>query len=143
MQMTVFCGPPGSGKTTLSKKIAEEHNIVRYSFDEMGCLQHKELIPHVADSLRNGRSTVVDALYTRASWRRAILEATEHIACKRVLVYMDTSLEECICRNRGRGNPLPDFMVTSIYQSFESPTSDEGWDEIVEVKTYESNITGD
>ena len=44
---------------------------------------------------------------------------------------MNTPLEECICRNAQRPNPLPHFIVNSFYKKFEEPTLDEGWDEIL------------
>ena len=142
MLLLIFCGPPGSGKTTLSKKTSEEQNAVRLSFDEMRCLQHKELIGYVIEELQSKKNVVVDAVYARSAWRRAILEATKNIDCKRVLIYMNTPLEECILRNAQRPHPLPEFMVRDIYNSIELPTLDEGWDEIKEVKTYETNLTG-
>jgi tRNA uridine 5-carbamoylmethylation protein Kti12 len=130
-KLYVFSGSSGSGKTTLSKKITEEQNAIRLSFDEMGCLQNKELIQPVMEALRSGKSVVVDALFTRTAWRKMILEATDNIECNRVLIYMDTPLEECLRRNVQRPNPLPDFMVRDIYNSIEPPTLDEGWDEIL------------
>lgn len=142
MTLFVLSGPPGSGKTTLSKKIAEEHNAIRLSFDEMRCVQHKELIPHIVEVLHDGRNVVVDSVFSRLSQRRVILNAVEHLNCSRILVRMATPLEECLRRNAQRPNPLPDFMVKDIYNSMEFPTLDEGWDEIVEVKPNEPDFTG-
>lgn len=130
INLIVFSGSPASGKTTLSKNIAEEQNAIRLSFDEMHCLQHKELIPYVVKALQDGENVVVDSVYTKIVWRKLILEAIKDIDCKRILIYMDTPLEECIRRNSQRPNPLPDFMVRDIYNSIELPTLDEGWDEI-------------
>lgn len=130
MLLIIFCGSPASGKTTLSKMISEERNVVRLSFDEMGYLQHKELIRPIIDALKNTENVVVDAVFTRISQRKLILDATKDIDCKRILIYMDTPLEECLRRNAQRPNPLPDFMVRDIYNSIELPTLDEGWDDI-------------
>lgn len=130
-RLYIFCGSAGSGKTTLSKKIAEEYNAVRFSFDEMHIFQHKELIPYVMKELQNNKNVVVDALFTCISQRKLILGATKDIGCKRTLIYMNTSLEECIKRNEQRPNPLPEFMIRDIYNSIEVPTLDEGWDEIL------------
>lgn len=134
MTLTILCGPAGSGKTTLSKKLAEEQNAIRYSFDEMRCLQHKELFPHILKSLENGQNVVVDALFTRIVQRKMLLEAIRDIECERVLIYMNTPLDECVRRNAQRDNPLPNFVIESIYETIEPPTLSEGWDEIREVK---------
>ena len=50
----VMCGIPASGKSTLSKKLANELNIVRFSLDEMGYIRQHKLIPHVVDALKEG-----------------------------------------------------------------------------------------
>jgi tRNA uridine 5-carbamoylmethylation protein Kti12 len=128
--LIIFCGSPASGKTTLSKKITKEQNAIRLSFDELGCFQHKELIPLIIQALQSNNSVVVDALFTRISQRKLILDATKDINCRHILIHMNTPLEECIRRNAQRPNPLPDFMVRDIYNSIELPTLDEGWDEI-------------
>ena len=47
-----MCGSPGSGKSTLSKQIANEQNLVRLSLDEMGYIRQHKLIPHVVDALQ-------------------------------------------------------------------------------------------
>lgn len=130
MILLVLCGSPGSGKTTLSKQITEKQNTNRLSFDEMRCLQHKELIQPTLEALQSN-NVVVDSVFSRISQRKLILEATKNIDCKRILIYMTTPLEECIRRNAQRPNPLPEFMVRDIYNSFEIPTLDEGWDEII------------
>lgn len=129
----VMCGPPGASKTTISKTIERKYNAVRYSFDEMRCLRHKELIPHIVESLQNDKNVVVDALYDRAIFRQEILQATDQLECKRILVYVNTELSECIRRNFNRETQLPASIVESIYRAFEPPVIDEGWDKIIEI----------
>lgn len=124
-------GPPGSGKTTLSKQIAEELNYERFSLDEMGYFSHSELIPHITETLKSGKSVVTDSVYTYSKWRKELLNAISDISCEKVCVVMNTPLDECLRRNAQRPNPLPDFVVESIYKSFEHPTLEEGWDEII------------
>lgn len=80
--------------------------------------------------LQSSKNVVVDSVYTKIVWRKDILEATKDIDCKKILIFMDTPLEECLRRNARRPNPLPDFMVRDIYGSIEFPTLDEGWDDI-------------
>lgn len=126
-----MCGSPGSGKSTLSKQIANEQNLVRLSLDEMGYIRQYKLIPHVVDALKEGKSVVADSLYTKKQWRTELLQAVENLGCRCVLLRMSTPLDECIRRNRGRDGALPDFVIEDIYNSIELPTLDEGWDEIL------------
>ena len=143
MKLLIFSGAPASGKTTLSKEIASKQNMLRFSFDEEHCFQHKELAPLVVEALRNGRSVVVDAVYAERRHRIELLSAVADIPCQKTLIFMATPIDECVRRNAQRINPLPEFMVRDVYNSFEPPNLDEGWDEIREVKPYEVNLTSD
>lgn len=143
LKLYVFCGPPASGKTTMSLQLSEERQFIRYSFDEMKCFKHSELIHLIISTFQKGRSSVVDAVYGRVEYRKQLLESIKDINCEKILIYMNTPLEECIRRNAERPNPLPVFIVEDIYNSFEPPTLDEGWDKIIYIKDgdcYESNI---
>ena len=146
LYLFIFCGCAGAGKTTLSKVLTNEYQAIRLSFDEMECFKYSELLPHIIKSIRENKNVVVDALFSRTSQRKLILEATKGIDCKRILIYMNTPLGECIRRNVQRPNPLPEFMIRDIYNSVEFPTLDEGWDEIIvinndeDIKNLENNI---
>lgn len=126
----VMCGCPASGKTTLSKKISEQYDAERYSFDEMGCYTHAELIPHIKTALKSGKSVVVDSTYSREKVRSDLLDSLANIECRKILVVMTTPLDLCISRNERRPNNIPRFMVEAIYDSMQAPALSEGWDEI-------------
>ena len=131
IHLIVLCGAPGSGKTTVSKQLQKQRDTIRYSFDEMHCFRHIELIPHIKQSLENGNNVVVDSTYAIKMVRTDLLEAIKDINCKRILVFMNTPLDECIRRNAQRKNPLPQYIVEGIYKTIQPPTLDEGWDEIL------------
>ena len=129
--LIILCGASGSGKSTISKKLAQEQNLTRLSMDELEFFLHSDLLPLIIESLQSWENVIVDALYTKLKWREVILEATKDFQCKRTLIFVDTPLDECIRRNRGRDGALPDFVIEDIYNSIENPTLDEGWDEIL------------
>lgn len=139
--LTVLCGIPGSGKTTLSAQLAEQHNAKLYCFDSLPHAHHPkyaesvrcQMWADIAEDLRNGYSVVVDDLHTKLKWRQGLLSTVKETDCKKILVVMDTPLEECLRRNANRENRLPAFVVESVHESFELPTLTEGWDEIVAI----------
>lgn len=127
----LFCGSPGSGKTTISKQMAEQYNAERISFDERHYIRHTDMILPIVEALTDGKNVIADSVFSHVKQRTAILDAVQDIQCKKVLVYMTTPLDECLRRNANRKNRLPDFVVESFYNSFEPPTLAEGWDEII------------
>lgn len=127
----LFCGAPASGKSTLSRQMAEQYNAERISFDERHYMRHNEMIQPIVEALTNGKSVVADSVFTYVKQRKMIIDAVKDISCRKVLVYMTTPLDECLRRNANRKNHLPDFVVESFFQTIEPPTLDEGWDEII------------
>lgn len=127
----LFCGSPGSGKTTISKQMAEQYNAERISFDERHYIRHTDMILPIVEALTDGKNVVADSVFSHVKQRTAILDVVRDIPCRKVLVYMTTPLDECLRRNANRKNRLPDFVVESFYNSFEPPTLAEGWDEII------------
>lgn len=127
----VFCGAPGSGKSTLSKRTAEERGAEWISFDERHYTKHREMIPPIVEALTEGKDVIADSLFVYAKERKLILDAVKDIPCRKVLVKMSTPLDECLRRNANRQNRLPDFVVETFYDSLEQPTLEEGWDEIL------------
>lgn len=141
----VMCGVPGSGKSTFSRKFAEEKGLKRFSFDEMQCFYLEEFMRPAMAAMQEGKSVILDTINLRANVRKKILQHVDDIPCRKVVIYMDTSLEQCLYRNAHRETRLQDFIVESTYKSLQKPTLDEGWDEIITVKedgTYESDFTG-
>lgn len=131
--LIVFCGIPGSGKTTLSNEIAATYDMHRISMDERNYIEHSEMIEPILGCLFSEGNVVVDAVYHKKKQREQLIQSVNDIECKKILIYMTTPLDECVTRNRERPNPLPDFVVESISKTFQPPTLDEGWDEIITI----------
>ena len=71
-----------------------------------------------------------DDLHTKPVWRNDILSAVD-ASCRKIIIVMTTSLDECLRRNANRKARLPDFLLRSLHETFQFPTLDEGWDEIL------------
>lgn len=140
--LVVFCGIPGSGKTTLSCSLAEQYGATLHTFDALPRAHHPkyaeavrtQMWEDIAEDLRAGKNVVCDDLHTKLKWRKGLLSAIEGIPCERVLMVATTPLEECLRRNANRERRLPDFVVENIAKTYEAPTPSEGWDEIFYIK---------
>lgn len=150
MTLYALSGLPGSGKSTYANKLATELNAVVRHFDDMPGANRKgtngqayaEFWRRIRVDLFDGKTVIADGIHTSRSLRENLLKAVEDVDCKKILVTMDTPLEECLRRNANRKPRLSDFCILAIHASYEQPTLDEGWDEIREVKIYESDFTG-
>ena len=127
----VMFGVPDSGKTTYSKQLADTEGLTRFARDEMRCRNLTELMTPVVESLRNGDNVVVDSVHSRLVDRQKLLQLVKRVPCKKVLVYMNTSLDECLKRNANKPHPLTDEFIKFSYRSLQRPRKSEGWDEIM------------
>ena len=127
----VMCGIPGSGKSTLSKQLAEEYGLTRFSFDEMKCYTTRQFLRPVVATLQEGKSVVMDSTHLRVNGRKVILDAVKDIPCRKVCVLMDTPFDECLRRNANREARVSDMMMESVHRTMQKPTLSEGWDEII------------
>lgn len=60
-----------------------------------------------------------------------LLEAVKDKPYKKTCIWIDTPLEECIQRE-DRNRPIEIILLHA--DTFEPPTYDEGWDEIIVIK---------
>lgn len=140
MRLFVFCGIPGSGKTTLSTKIAIANNAKIYHYDDFKKefkrqqfrQTHQRLYKQIIQDLLSDSDVVLDDLHTRLEWRQDLLSAIQDIPCKKILVVMTTPLEECVRRNAQRQGQarLPDSAIYHLNQRYQPPSLEEGWDDI-------------
>lgn len=132
-----MCGIPASGKTTLSKQLALEHNAVLYCYDKLpNAYQikaaHLSMFRCIAKDLRLHKTVICDDLHTTKESRMAILKAISGINCKKILHVMHVPPEVCLKRIKAREKwNVPDYAVTECHKHYEEPTLDEGWDEII------------
>lgn len=135
----VLSGLPGSGKSTYAVKLATELNAVVHHYDDIPGANrkdtmkqsYKEFWKRIREDLSNGNTVIADGIHTSKALRRNMLDAVADIECQKVLVVMNTSLDECIRRNENREKPLSKLCILAIHANQETPTLNEGWDEII------------
>lgn len=145
--LVIMCGPPGSGKTTVAKKIVEDYpNFVRVSandirkevtgnrFDQSSNTEvFRKVYDELRDNLNKGFNVVYDATNTRAIYRRKIISVVNDYVNKIVLMVSTTPIADCIDRNANREDTVPDEIVEKMYFSLKNhpPAISEGFDMIV------------
>jgi predicted kinase len=134
-------GKLASGKTTLARRIAEEHHAILISedlwlsrlypdatFDFPTYLKHSAelrtaLAPHLVDVLRHGASVVLDFAGNtprNRAWVRSIFEAAP---APHVLHYIDASDAVCKARLGQRNAALPEGSQHTTDEEFDAITA--------------------
>ena len=153
----VLIGVSGSGKSTLAKKIVEElgasakiisRDEIRFSMvaeDEeyfsKGNEVFKEFIRQIKESLNTNQNTIVDATHLNRGSRTKLLRAIgadlEGAAVYAVVVLND--LETILKQNRERKGRayVPESVIKNMYATFEAPTLEEGFKQIMFYKNGE------
>ena len=153
----VLVGVSGSGKSTLAKKIAKElgasakiisRDEVRFSMvaedEEYFSKENevfKEFIRQIKESLNTNQNTIVDATHLNCGSRTKLLRAIgadlEGAAIYAVVVLND--LEIILKQNRERKGRayVPESVIKNMYATFEAPTLEEGFKEIIFYKNGE------
>lgn len=146
----IMCGIPGSGKSTWAKEKVNDGCVIvsKDSIREMihGCYKYnkntepivKELVKSCLDTMYvcfPSNSVIIDETnitkLKRKEWL-CLLEGAEKIIC----VYcsskegnLDRRMNDC----RGISKEKWNEVIGNMINSFEEPTLDEGFDEIIEV----------
>ena len=153
----VLVGVSGSGKSTLAKKIAKElgasakiisRDEVRFSMvaedEEYFSKENevfKEFIRQIKESLNTNQNTIVDATHLNCGSRTKLLRAIgadlEGAAVYAVVALND--LETILKQNRERKGRayVPESVIKNMYATFEVPTLEEGFKEIMFYKNGE------
>ncbi len=143
--LVLLCGLPGSGKTTLAKRLEVERNGVRLCADEWiyDILEDKNDIPEM-DRLRNpvekllwiltkrllitGATVILENGFWSKSEREAYRQSAENLGAEVELHYLEVELEELKNRLSKRNLQnlpgtfeIPMEKIEEWYEMFEAP----------------------
>jgi predicted kinase len=135
-RLVVFCGIPGSGKTTIAKLVASsfEGSMIIETDAVRKMLAHATFSPDESrfvydacfaiakEALKTGYFVLLDGTFLREEYRQ---EAWEFLRkyCERVdTVWVRCDLEVALERNRARHVTVPAVKVKAMFDAFEPPS---------------------
>ena len=145
-KLYIMCGPAFSGKTTLSKLIAQKTSAKRFAFDEIwvekeetgtdlggteGWKHVREAaLDEILETLRSGVSAVYDENNPKREHRKEFADAARRAGFQSVVVFMDIPLETI--RSRRLANltsqerhDVDDKNFDKVLNDLERPGDDE------------------
>lgn len=138
----MLIGIPGSGKSTVAERYAEEGYRV-HSSDAIRAMLYgneknqgkasevfQKLMRNVLRDLRNGHSCVIDATNLSRKRRIGMLNSLSKPAERKTCVILLTPPDDCLERNSRRHRSVPADRIREMLCSFETPYYYEGWDSI-------------
>ena len=115
--LTMICGLPNAGKTTFSKRF---DNALHQ--DDIGA------ISYIIDRIEQMDDVIIEGYFGRKNERDRVRKSHKgYTKC----IFLDISVEESIRREDRNRHPQ---ILRNASRSFEPPTLDEGWDEIVIIR---------
>lgn len=141
-KLVMMAGLPGSGKSTVAKKLAASENAILHSSDdlreelfgdannqEMNDPLFRELNKRIIGDLMKGNSVVYDATNLSYKKRKEFLDKL-NLACFKECVLVAAPYETCLMRNSRRNRKVPENAIEKMYRSLFIPQYYEGWDRI-------------
>lgn len=144
----VLVGLSGSSKSTMAEALAKFHNAVLVSSDairgELSFVEDqsrneevfKIFHKRIRDGLNNGSSIIADATNLTIKSRKQIIDIAKRIPnVEIVCVLMATPYWTCVERDKKRSRSVGEKVIEKQLRKFQIPFYEEGFDDIVVVKT--------
>ena len=148
-KFTMIIGIPGSGKSTVAKKMTDQ-NTVYLSSDELRLKMFDDeneqgrnselfgyMLSETKKALVNGKDVIYDATNINAKRRTGLLKQLPKGAYKRAVMVM-APFHICVERNGSRDRKVPEDKIKMFYETFTPAWYGEGWDEIEVIRNYDT-----
>ncbi len=131
MEMVIFTGIPASGKSTFYKEFFFNSHI-RISLDLLNT-RNKEgkLLQYCFETQSK---VVIDNTNVTKESRKKYIEYALHNKYKVIGYYFDSSVQDCLERNKNRKDSINEIGIKTKYKELEKPLFEEGFNTIFMVK---------
>lgn len=145
-KLYIMCGISGSGKSTMTKQIAEKENCVIVSSDDIRAeicngnvsdqSKNEEVFKIFHDRIRKNledkKNVIADATNITIKSRKAILNKVNGLDVEKIVYIMAKPYEDCIKDNNNPDRvPVPEEVVKKQVMKFQIPFEEEGLDNII------------
>lgn len=135
--MVIFCGVPGSGKTTIAKRVAAAMGDAfhiqtdtlrfmlprpRYTADESKFI-YKACTLLAREALRAGYSALLDGTFLKDEYRDEVLRKLSGFYETSLVVYVACDLKAAYRRNKSRKARVPKESFMHMYSMLEEPVN--------------------
>lgn len=150
--LTLMVGLPGSGKSTYTKtKIDARTKILAsdairkelYGFEEDQ--DHNDevfntLYSRARNFLSQGKDVLIDATNSSIENRKKALSHFEDLKIRRRAIVIENSVETCIKQDSLRRRVVGEKVIREFAENFSYPTREEGFDEIIIIKSTDDGF---
>jgi predicted kinase len=132
-ELVIFVGLQASGKSTFFReRFARTHHLVSKDLIRHNKNRNRRQAQLIEAALRTGSSVVVDNTNPTVEVRRPLIELGRELGARIVGYYFETSVRQCIGRNRRRTgkDQVPDVAIFATAKKLVPPFYSEGFDEL-------------
>ncbi len=134
LECVLMVGVALSGKTTYIKANFDHERVALSFFNN----SRKKELEYVEECLKAGKSVVIDDTNLTAAIRKQHIDLARKYDAKVMGVLMNTSMGLLEKRQKSRRDPFPLAVIYKQIKQLETPVTEEGFDEMVVKKDYES-----
>ena len=133
IEYVLMIGVALSGKTTY-RKANFSHTAVALSYFDNN---RKKEMDHIEELLKEGKSVLVDDTNLSTNIRKQHIDLAKKHHAKVRGVFMNTSRAILEKRQKSRRDPFPLTVIYKQLKELDTPTIEEGFDELIVKKDYE------
>ena len=142
MELVIFVGLQASGKSTFFREqFATTHELVSKDLFPNNKNRNRRQMQLIEAALGAGSSVVVDNTNPTVEDRRALIELGRELGAKIVGYYFDSTVRQCVGRNRRRAgkDQVPDVAIFATAKRLVLPSYSEGFDELFRVRVTDES----